>query len=76
MEVGLEDELAAQLERSGVKRTGDLTKAAFGGAITVESLEAVTDIGELGVVEGVERLEAKLEASSFRYRKGLYRARC
>jgi hypothetical protein len=67
---GLEDELASEFEGSGVKRVGDLTKVALGSPIGVQSLEAVTDIAELGVVEGVERLEAKLEASSFLNRKG------
>ena len=59
----LPDNFSAELERPGVERAGDLTKAALGAAVSIESLEAVTDIVELRVVEGVERLEAKLETS-------------
>ena len=45
--VGLEDELASEFKGPGIERAGDLTKAAFGGAVSVESLEAVADIVEL-----------------------------
>ena len=66
----LEDEFTAKFKRPWIECAGDLTKSTLGSAIRIKSLETVADIVELGVIESVERLEAKLKVSSFLDCKG------
>ena len=68
LRVDLEDELAAQFEHAWIPRARDLAELALRAML---SPEAVVEPVELRVVEGVERLEAKLEVRPLGHRERL-----
>lgn len=62
-EVGLEDELAAELQHARSPVVGYLTVVATRGVASVDGIE-------LRVVKGVEGFGAELEVSALRYVEG------